>query len=214
MLATFLLLLVFAHAVSAETAWQLDCSAYSNMQKCAMSYASKVAEQYPGMFTRRDGNLVVMLHEGRTHVLPDPKSRLDVVSVHQMSQFAVVREQYYEGNTWHVLSLKDGTLTNVGGFPVFAPNGMFFFAIEPLSEAYNSSVARIYVAKQPTPTIVWDAKCRQTNWGPSALIWLGSERVSFEQTRFDKTGKEVPIGKAVVSNQNGIWKAAGLSCRG
>lgn len=209
-------ILLAATAAQASEAWQLECPNLTNAQECAMRYEATVVETYPALFTREQGRLIVTLRSGATKVYKDPSARFNVVAVHEASHTAVVREQYSEGNGWQVLDLNSGVATEIGGFPVFAPDGLHFFAIEPVSEArYNDAVAAIF-RKDTRGRVfaVWKSKCTRADWGPTSPIWHSGTSLSFGQVRLLPTGEREPMGRVHLRWKSGNWQAVGLWCRG
>lgn len=208
-------LLVTSCACAAE-GWQLECPDLSNEQECAKRYERSVANEHPGLFTRNRKSLTIILKGDFKKVLNDPTARFNVVRVHAPSQTVVVREQYSEGHAWHVLDLKSGVSTEIGGFPVFSPGSRLFFAIEPVTESdYNDAVAAVFrKGDDGRVQAVWKADCKSSNWGPTSPKWHSSGHLSFGQVRLLLNGKQKLDGQVQLRLRSGKWQATGLRCRG
>ena len=124
-------------------------------------------------------------------------------------RFAFIREQYGEGNTWHVLDRKNGKLTPVDGYPLFSPNGKAFVAIQTdLDAQYSSTRMDVYDASGPAPRRLFqtltDEESLFPKWGPVSVYWCDNATIVFQRA----------VGEAYVRSdtlealalRNGRWR--------
>lgn len=160
----------------------LECPDLSNSQQCATRFESALLRKYNQLFKRNKQGLAVQLVTGRTLFIPDRNKSFDVVEYNSQTKYAIVRVQFGEGNTWRVINLKDGSNTEISGYPLFSPDAQFFVATAlDLFAGYSLNVLRIYKVTDSAPKLVWDANCDKENWGPSAPMWKSNSSLTFKQ---------------------------------
>jgi hypothetical protein len=165
-----------------EIPGMLECPDLSNSQKCATRFESLLLRKYNNLFKRNKQGLAVKIGSGKTVFIPDQNKSLDVVEYNPQTKYAIVRVQFGEGNTWRVISLKDGSITEIGGYPLFSPDAQFFVATElDLIAGYSLNVLRIYKVTDSTPKLVWDAKIDKENWGSSQPMWKSNSSFTFKK---------------------------------
>lgn len=208
------LCLTFATSFVNANQWQLECPDLSNSQQCAMRYEAEVIKNNPFMFSKGNGKLRIRLESGRIHEIADIAQLNNVVAVIKQAQIAIIREQFGEGNTWHLLSLISGDMTEIAGFPVPSPNANYVFVNEPWDESgYNSPKAAIYQIIRGKPKLVWLAKCDSNLWGPSKPSWKSNTHLSFTQTKGLGNGEFKENGIVHVTKLKQNWTSIGLKCK-
>jgi hypothetical protein len=209
----FTSILIFTTTFANANQWQLECPDLSNSQRCAMRYEAEVIKNYPQLISKADGKLRIRLQNGRNQEIADISQLQNVVAVIKQAQIAVIREQFGEGNTWHLLSLIDGTMTEIAGYPVPSPNTSHVFVIEPWDESgYTKPKAAIYKINKGKPKLVWLAKCDLRNWGPTKPNWKSNAKLSFTQTKAFEFGEIKEAGIVMVAKLNQKWISTGLRC--
>lgn len=210
---TITLILMFAASVANANQWKLECPDLSNSQGCAMRYEAEVIKNYPLLISKADGKLRIRLKNGGSHEIADLVQLHNVVAVIQQAQIAVIREQFGEGNTWHLLSLISGDMTEIAGFPVASPNANYVFAHEPWDESgYNTPKAAIYQITKGKLKLVWLAKCDLNIWGPAKPFWKSNSQLSFTQTKALDFGEFKEDGIVNITKLKQKWTSAGLKC--
>jgi hypothetical protein len=209
----FTFILIFVTTFANANQWQLECPDLSNSQECAMRYEAEVIKSYPQLISKVDGKLQIRLQNGKNQEIADLAQLHNVVAVIQQAQIAVIREQFGEGNTWHLFSLISGDMTEIAGFPVPSPNANYVFVIETLTEAdYTTPKAAIYQITTIKPKLVWLAKCDLRNWGPTKPNWKSNSKLSFTQTKAFGFGEIKEAGIVNVAKLNQKWTSTGLKC--
>jgi hypothetical protein len=160
----------------------LECPDLSNSQECATRFESLLLRKYNNLFKRNKQGLAIKIGSGKTVFIPDQNKSLDVVEYNSQTKYAIVRVQFGEGNTWRVISLKDGSIAEISGYPLFSPDAQFFVATQvDLVAGYSLNVLRIYKVTDGAPKLVWDANCDKENWGPSAPMWKSTSSFTFKR---------------------------------
>jgi hypothetical protein len=166
----------------------LACPGVTNTQTCSQVWEEKVLRQNPNLADRKTGHLNINLLNGEPR--PVRRSWCDdcmvLVGFAAGERFAVIREQYYEGNTWHVLDRTNGKLTDISGYPLFSPNGGAFVAIQTdLDAQYSWTLIDVYDARGANPRRVFkgltDAETRDPKWGPADVYWCDDTTIIFQR---------------------------------
>jgi hypothetical protein len=196
--------------------WRLDCTRQADVHACAKAAATAFTMQHPDIAQRTPEHLVIALDNKRIKLIADVEARLEVVALNTASRFVTVRERLAQGYRWHVISLRNGALTKVDGFPVFSPDGAHFFAAQPLTDDESIPViARVFAATHPIPEMVWQAKCEDDGlWGLQDPIWKSATSMVFTQTRLEHPERPqgAPKGEVGVRKIGKSWTASGLAC--
>jgi hypothetical protein len=160
----------------------LECPGLDNSQECATRFESLLLRKYNSLFKRNKLGLAVKIGTGKTLFIPDQNKRLDVVEYNPQTKYAIVRVQFIEGNTWKVINLKDGSITEVGGYPLFSPDAQLFVVTQlDLIAGYSLNVLRIYQVTDSAPKLLWDANSDKGNWGPSQPMWKSNSSFTFKR---------------------------------
>lgn len=192
-----------------------------NMHGCAQQRAAVFIRGNPGLVQRTSGGLRVALDNGRKKsIRRECASCLDPIALRAQSRLLLVREQFSEGNTWWLFSLKTGRGVETEGWPLFSPNGRFLFAFSDLDESgYTRPIARIYDIAGDEPKLLWRgltiSKRKEGGsvqaWGPIRPKWHSDEKLTFdvEEWRSSATGGgPVTTGSYVLRFVDDQWLAA------
>jgi hypothetical protein len=201
---------------AAQTPWRLECPVNLTQAECVKAAGDDFDRAHPGLALRTPEHLVIALDNGRKRLIADAESRLRVIALHPVARFLTVREQHSDGFRWHVVSLQTGALTRIEGYPVFSPEGDFFFAMQGFSLGHATTVvSRLFAATHPVPDLKWRASCEDDPlWGLTAPRWTGPQTLEFVQTGLpDSSAPDgQPNGIVQVKPVRGKWQAQGLMC--
>ncbi len=165
----------------------LICPGVDNTHICSEIWEAKVMREHAGLANRRAGHLSINLLNGEPRpVRLECDECLVLVGVAANGRFAVIREQYGEGNTWHVLDRTNGNLTAINGYPLFSPSGKAFVAIQTdLNAQYSSTLMDVYDASGANPRRTFrtltDAESREPTWGPTSVYWCDEAAIVFQR---------------------------------
>ena len=188
----------------------LACPGVQNMHECSMVWEGRISREHAGLMARAGGRLSITLLDGESRPLRgDCAECFVLVGLSADGRFAFIREQYGEGNTWHVLDRKNGKLTPVDGYPLFSPNGKAFVAIQTdLDAQYSSTRMDVYDASGPAPRRLFqtltDEESLFPKWGPVSVYWCDNATIVFQRA----------VGEAYVRSdtlealalRNGRWR--------
>jgi hypothetical protein len=169
-------------------------------------------EAYPDLIERKYGFLSVRLHSGDDFKLYDKDNAFTALGISTDGKYLVLREQYYEGNTWHLLNLKTGKLIETRGYPFFSPNNDKVVCIElDLLANYNPNVLDLYEINDDTLVKVFSGISKHDNWGPGKVTWINNEQVSFFITKenTNRHGVNTPLfleEPAILEKRDGKWQ--------
>lgn len=203
----------------------LNCEQLSdwdrNLGGCAKQRADDFIRQHAGSVQRTSNGLRIVLDDGRkVTIRRDCAVCLDPIALHAQSRLLLVREQFSEGNTWWLFSLKTGRGVETEGWPLFSPNGRWLFAFSGMDESgWTRPVARIYDTGGDKPTLLWRGLTMSKRkeggwmqvWAANQPKWHSDEKLSFdvEEWRSSATGSgTVTTGSYVVRFVDGEWLAA------
>lgn len=185
---------------------KFECPDLNNQQECAIRFERIFLAAHPGLVSRKNGRITIGLWSGRFFTIPDKEESLNVVELGGNGRFVVIRDQQYEGNTWRVLDLKTGKLTEIFGYPLFSPDrGKFVAASQDLEADYSVTIFDIY---RVTPRGIVRAfrgiPVSETDWAPRNVAWSGNDTIRFYRTSVDGTRyREIP---ELVVFGRGVWK--------
>lgn len=188
----------------------LACPGVQNMHECATIWEAKVSRERAGLVARLGGRLRVTLLDGEQRPLWGQCAICFVlVALSADERFAIIREQYGEGNTWHVLDRKNGRLTLVDGYPLFSPDGKTFVAIQTdLDAQYSATLMDVYDASGATPRRVFktltDEESWSPEWGPASVYWCDNATIAFQRAVGEAYVKSDTLEALVL--RNGRWR--------
>jgi hypothetical protein len=164
-----------------EVDGRFECPDLRNAQKCAKKYEARFKADNPSLIRREGDELVIKLNDGRHYEIKDENHRINVLELADNHQYLVLREQYWEGNTWHLLNLNTGLMLETEGYPLFSPDGQWVVVSQmDLLAGYSPNVLRIYKNIAGMPLVVFDAHAFGKDWGPTDVRWEGNSMVRFD----------------------------------
>jgi hypothetical protein len=130
------------------------------------------------------------------------------VELQANGRFAVVHQQFFEGDSWQILDLEKGRLTEIYGYPLFSPdNTMFVAASEDLMAGYSDTVLDIYQVSADGVTRTFRAIRPEDDWAARDVRWDGSDTVRFKRARLVSSSPLIFEEKpAYLSFRNGGWE--------
>lgn len=142
--------------------------------------ARQLAVGAPGV--RRDGRFLFLeTHDGRELRFQDQAPGnwtpsyfyYDVVPA---LDAYVLRAQYYEGNSWLLVSRETGARTELSGLPVVSPGkSRFVTGSYDMVADYNPNEVVVWaIGEVGTPEEAW--KTEPEEWGPTFLHWLSPSK--------------------------------------
>lgn len=140
-------------------------------------------DKYNDVFTSNDSLLIIKLFDGREVIFPqwDDHAQEGYNFDRYFSKigYVLLHVQYYEGDAWTLVNRKNGHKTWLGGLPYFSPDmRSFLTASADLEAHYNFNGMEYYKLGIDTPILQFLLPI--TNWGPSSLQWIGSNKVLVE----------------------------------
>ena len=212
---TIFLLLMMPCSASAititEAAGKFSCPGIANQQQCAITFEEKILASDRGLLIRDKEQLKIRLSSGKYKSLPDKHAVLNPIEV--TNGFAVIREQFGEGNTWHVLSLYNGELMETKGYPLFSPDGKYALCSQQDVEAnYSPNILALYEVTEGSLKKVFDAHPDSEGWGPGDVKWLNSKTASFTRVSWEAEQENVSADEGPFASKpyflvltNGSW---------
>jgi hypothetical protein len=164
----------------------LSCPELSNTHECAIHVESQLTANVPNIFSTDSGGFAIRMLDGTSQRLNDENDLMNIVDISPDKRFLVVREQFYEGNTWHIFDRQTGNLTHIGGYPLFSPNNLSFVAVEQdLDAGYSPNRMAIYRVAGGVIEEESDLLSEDDTWGPGFTSWIDNETVRFEMVSLD-----------------------------
>ena len=197
----------------------MTCHAAANLDECASGYARKFSAEHPGLVKRTRGSIEVRLDNGTTKRLRgDCADCVTAIALHASSRILLIREQFSEGNTWHLLNLSSGEFKDVGGFPLFSHDSAYVFVWSGLDESeYTQPVAALFAIDAGTLRLVWRGETVKRMkgrvvqvFGVASPKWTGTDAVSFLKTRWRKTASsgQIADSEMTVTKRGDAWEAS------
>jgi hypothetical protein len=204
---------------------KFPCPELGNAQECAMKFEAAFLRAHPGLVLKEKDHLKIRLHGGRHVGIRDGHGgRLDpssagtrnVVELQGAGRFLTIREQFFEGNSWQILDLKTGKLTDVFGYPLFSPDGRRF-VVSDFPQEYNKSVFDIYEVSDAGVSRTYRGFSKLRGWYPYDIRWAGNESIRFSRqstTTFNMKGpKPLTGGSSILEFRKGSWTMGGGASR-
>lgn len=163
----------------------LECPDLHNGQECAWRFEAALLKAHREVVwkTGEDSPLHVRLLNGKQIDLSNPEEGdYDAVDLQVNGRFLILRDQWFEGNTWLILDRKNEKLTNIGGYPLFSPDQSRFVAIETdLDATYSDTVLDVYRVEGTRIVREYRAFANQdeVTWGAFRVTWSGNQTVRF-----------------------------------
>jgi hypothetical protein len=182
---------ISASAISiTEVEGKFSCDGIWNEQECASEHEAVLMKNNKNLIRREEKELLVRLKSGKYFRLDDENQRYNALEVVGAGKYLVLREQYWEGNTWHLLNLETGEILETKGYPLFSPNNQKFVCSQrDLEAGYSPNVLSVYVIKQGKPVRVFSISPGEDDWGPGDVEWLNDATIKFQQVSINKDYK-------------------------
>jgi hypothetical protein len=192
-----------------EVEGKFECPGITNQQECAILIEKELLRANPQLAHRANAVLRIRLQNGSYFTIEDELERYNVIDVQAGGRFATVRQQFHEGNTWHVLDLRSGRLTETSGYPLFSPSGSkFVSASMDLLAGYSATVLDVYVVTRYGVTRVFRGIPPDqvvVPWGPGRVRWLDDNTIAFMRTTSDASANESET-PATLALRGGMWR--------
>lgn len=200
-----------------QVAGKFSCPELDNQQECAIKFEKLFLDAHPGFVSqdekflriRSKAGRYVLLRNGDPEVFPDSSCPRNVLELQGNGKFLVMREQFFEGNTWQLLDLRNGKLTETFGYSLFSPSGARFVAAsEDLDAGYSDTVLDIYqVSASGIKRTFRAIQPKEPGWAARDIRWDGEDTIRFLQVKYSPaspTGfEEIP---AYLLYRNGSWE--------
>lgn len=194
-----------------EVRGKLSCPSIGNQQECALTFERKITESEAGFLVRENDQLKIRLESGLYKKLSDKHSLLNVIEV--VNNFAIIREQFWEGNTWHILSLKNGKIKEVKGYPLSSPDGEYIICSQQDLEAnYSPNIFDLYKVGNESLNKVFSSIPDDHGWGPGEVEWVNSDTVIFNKVQWNPDPNKISATNEyyikaphVLRNNDGKW---------
>lgn len=167
----------------------LSCPDLGNMQECAIRVESQLTAKLPNVFSVNLGGFAIHMLDGTFQRLDNENDLLNIVDISPDTRFLVVREQFYEGNTWHIFDRQTGNLMNIGGYPLFSPNNLSFVVMEQdLDAGYSPNRMAIYRVADSVVEEESSLLREGDTWGPGVTSWIDNKTIRFEMVWLAASG--------------------------
>lgn len=179
-----------------------------------MKWERRFVERHPGHILRGDDTLHVRMFTGEwRRVQRKCGECLNVLELQSGDRFYVIREQWFEGNTWLLFDRATGRVFDVGGYPLFSPDGRRFIAAsEDLDAGYSPTVFDLYdVTEQGARLAFRHRSPRQPEapglWAARGVCWTGDDSVAYRRTHVSPSDEQTYIERPrTLSLRDGKWR--------
>lgn len=216
LIATPLFLLPAWSIELTQVSGKFSCPEKDNTQECAIKFEQPFLRAHPGLVQKEKNHLRIRLQSGRYIRIrdgdggtldPSSAGTRNVMELQGGGRFLTIREQFYEGNSWQVLDLTTGKLTDVFGYPLFSPDGRRF-VVSDFPQEYNELVFDIYDVSDAGVSRVFQGAPKE-DWYPYDIRWVGNDSIRFSRqstTTFSMKGP-MPLtgGPSRLVFRNGRW---------
>lgn len=171
---------------------KFDCPSLNNQQACAMTFEEEFLRLNTAVAARDSSGWKIQLLDGVVFRISDESGAYNMLELIDDGRFLVIREQYYEGNTWHLLDRKNGGLTEIRGYPLFSPDKTKFVAAsEDLDAQYSDTVLDVYaVAPTGVHKVFQGIENPDATWAPRNVTWISDTTVSLTRATLNSSGYE------------------------
>lgn len=186
------------HAIDiTEVDGKYSCPDLGNQQQCAMRFEENLINNNKALIQRGPDFINIRLLSGGYKKIQDKESLKILIEV--TGHFAIIREQLWEGNTWHVLNLKTGKMIETKGYPLFSPQGdKAICSQQDLDANYSPNILDLYAIKSDELELVFSARPEDDNWGPGHVKWLNNNVVSFSKVRWNPDKNAISSGQLFI----------------
>lgn len=168
---------------------KFECPELNNQQECAIKYEEEFLRGNKDIASREGRGWKVRLLNGQDFRIADENERYNLLELAGGGRFLVIRQQFHEGNTWHLLDRKIGVLTAIGGYPLFSSSETKFVAAsEDLDAQYSDTVLDIYAVDANGISQEFRGVANPgAKWGPRKVRWRSNTVIDFSQTFLSPT---------------------------
>lgn len=164
------------------------CPGVDNQQECAIQHEEAFLRKNSAIAEREEGGWKIKLLDGQDFRIADENKRYNLMELAVGGRFLAIRQQWYEGNTWHLLDRKTGVLTQISGYPLFSPNmTKFVSASEDLDAQYSATVLDVYRVDASGVKLEFRGiTAEHATWAPRKVKWRSETVVDFIYTTLTK----------------------------
>lgn len=188
-IAVILLTLISFNATSIDFGaikGKFYCPDIHNSQQCARSIEKIIINQNPIIQRVSETQLQIKLQNGKELLLLDSweselydkNASFTAIELLNNSKLLLIHKQYWEGNSYILVSLVNGTKIPLEGYPAMSANNKLMIVAElDLEAEYNPNIFQLYRVKGNEIVKLFDAK--PDNWGADKVEWLSNTMVKF-----------------------------------
>lgn len=164
------------------------CPGVNNLQECAIQHEEAFLRKNNGLAVREESGWKIQLLDGQDFRIADENQRYNLLELAARGRFLVIRQQWYEGNSWQLLDRKTGILTEISGYPLFSPNlTKFVAASEDLDAQYSATVLDVYSVDASGVKLEFRGiTAEYATWAPRKVKWRSETVVDFIHTTLTK----------------------------
>lgn len=171
---------------------KFSCPEINNSQLCAQSYEKNLLPKYSSInrvtekqieLTALTGEKVIFTNSWTSNSYQE-NANYTLLDVLANNRFALIHKQYWEGNAYTLVSLKNGLQIALDGYPAFSPNLRFMVvADQDLEAEYNPNTLKVYEVIGDSFTLIYDSK--PTNWGPDRVEWISNSELKYVKMKIN-----------------------------
>lgn len=187
---------------------KFECPNQDNQQACAILFEERFLKEHPGLVSRDGDRLKIRLQNKRYAFIADAAKYMNVLELERMGRFLAIREQFYEGNTWHILDMRNGKRTDIAGYPLFSPDGNTFVAAsEDLDAMWSDTVLDVYqITESGIRRTFRGISAKNPTWAARNVFWESNDRIRFSRaTLSQKSPSGYAETPASLSRQGKGW---------
>jgi len=165
---------------------KFDCPNIHNSQQCARNIERTISNQNPIIKRVSETQLQIKLKNGKERILldswnsnfSDENVSFTAIEVLNNNNFLLIHKQYWEGNSYIVMSLLNGITIPLEGYPAMSPNNQLMIVAElDLDAGYNPNIFQLYRVNGNEIVKLFDAT--PDIWGPDKVEWVSNTMVKF-----------------------------------
>ena len=171
---------------------KFDCPDIHNSQLCARNIEKTIISQNPIIQRVNETQLKIKLQNGKELLFVDSwdsefydeNANFTAIELLNNNKFLLIHKQYWEGNSYVLVSLSNGKQIPLEGYPAMSPNNNLMIVAEiDLEAEYSPNTFQLYKVNKNGIVILFDAK--PDNWGPDKVEWLSNTMVKFIKRRIN-----------------------------
>ncbi len=184
---------------------KFECPDLSNQQSCANRFEEAFLVQHAGLVQPGEDALEIRLQSGELLQLKR-FGGFNLLELDESGRFLTLREQFSEGNTWHLVDLDRGIITEIFGYPLFSPNGTkFVCASEDLDAGWSVNAFDVYqITPQGIMRVFQAMSPGAGTWAGRDVHWIDDQRIGFQRAEW----RDNHIGEdpAILQFSEGMWR--------